>query len=749
MGLDLSLGNGRGGSSGAATIAAPFSRVNGPSDDPFTAGIVGSFEGWSVNNVGAISDDTLFTVSRQGFDATCSAKTYLDNFWVLTKLRQPSPNDASLSTSSYALSDYIYSTDTPSGSPTNNSTIISPKPVCNWAMLARDVVGNTINLELTAWHRNARQGRQVAAVKFIATDGTTTVSQIVATTVVSSRTTDKQSVTVYACALDITTLTDNHLVTVDAEVYPWIGADNVTPASSSVAKSASDGNAARGFSSRYYLKNTTLASSPPYVYVSTTGNDTTGVVSTTAATAAATPCLTITGAIKRLTAVLGATTGVDGAIIRVEDGTYTMASSGANQTQKVGRVTVERSPTSTNRAAVIIQGGASAISLQLGAVSLTAPVATGCIRFRDVTGKRTGGQTYIGGNTVNLELQWDDCDFDTNGNTGTLYGTACHWYMNGMTFLNTFNGGLNASTGGEVRLARGITMPNNGGIDNFLVLGSSMNVTGTGVFSNGAVGRTWSGTIFAFNKVVRNSGVNTTTWDPRGDGVGCVNSMNLYEWCTASSGHSFCMSNDGANYSNTHVIEHHNTYAGAAPYGRENTAYDEGKLVADGGSALERISKLWSAIGNIHVGVYTKGDRFEYYNNANPEGATSGSPSQRLGNWAFKYTCGRRDNFHMYMANGAVGSGSTQNFERLPRGNTAGVNFNNSSETVLLDPLFTTVASATYVVGVITAGAGGGDYRLQNTSPARAMVSDPVLSHTLDGVARLSTNDHAGAYSSQ
>jgi hypothetical protein len=710
------------GGGGAATIAAPFSRVNGPLDGP----TAGPYEAWSVYSASGIANDYEYTVSRQGYTTAGATTTYLDTFYVTRQIRQVYPNQASLQADYFANSDYIYSTDTPSGSVTNNSTLISPKPVANWATLARGVVGNTISsdsdpIEVVAFHRNARSKSEVACVIFHISDGTTTIDVTVSSMTESVVPGDRTCVLVYRLpATDITSLNAG-VITVNASVYPWIGA------AASVLHS-SDQSALREFSPRYYQKNTTLAASPWYVCVNaTTGNDGAGVaaVSQTQATAEATPALTIQGALKRLTADLGATTGIDGCIILLDDGTHVLSSTGANQTQKIGRVTVTRSSTSASRAACIVQGSAGAVSFQLGAGgTLTAPITTGCIRFKDIRMQRNGIQPWLSGNAAaTLELQIEECDYDANGTGGTnaLIGANSGIYVNGWTNVAAFPGGIAPSSNGEWRLLRGLNMDLDGrGVENWLVLGSDLNDT-SGV-SNLSASRTVDGAIVAFNTFRRLSSNVTFTYTlTSGTTInGLVNAYNLYEWTTITSGHSFSISNDSATYGNTHVIEHHNTYIGWEVRGRCNLFYDEG--------ATARTSKLMSCIGNIYVGVYHKGDVF----------ATDGT---RIGNWAFLYGVGCKFNAAQYRGNEALGGPQSQVYPGL--GTTIGTTWNNASQTVAIDFKFASYAGTT---GSPTAGAGGGTYTLLSDSPVKNMVTSPIRPKTLDGVT-VGDNDNAGAYS--
>jgi hypothetical protein len=51
-------------------------------------------------------------VTRQGFDATGATASYADTLVVTKRVRQPYPNQATLTATTVSLSDYVYSTDT-------------------------------------------------------------------------------------------------------------------------------------------------------------------------------------------------------------------------------------------------------------------------------------------------------------------------------------------------------------------------------------------------------------------------------------------------------------------------------------------------------------------------------------------------------------------------------------------------------------------------------------------------------------
>ncbi len=663
-------------------------------------------EGWSATVTAPPTFDPVNTpqpvvVSRQGFDTTAAAVTYLDAFTLTQRVRQAYPNQATLDTSRCALTDYVYSTDTVTGV-TNNSAEVSPKPIANWVLSDHTVVGNIIRLELVAFHRNGRNREQVACVEFRATDGTTTVTQKVAVSVISGRAGDANPIIVYQCDLDVSTLANPATITVNAKVYPFIGG------AASVADSAASA-VEREFSPRIYLRNTTLAANPVFVYVATTGNDTTGAVSTTAATAAAAPCLTVLGAINRLIAV-NAT--LDGCIIRVGAGSFVMASTATTRTQTVGECIITRDP-AVAKSASIVTFGLAAFRTRFGA-------AGGWLRFFDITVQRTGASTIQGEATSALHLTFDQCAFDNGANSATIYANS-HGYWLGTVLTNLATGALTAGTY-EHRLWRGTSMTLAAQtVESWLAIGNAW----TGLDGTSAGTRTQTGGIMAFNKLMK-VGSNAGAWTVGAttDCIGAAFVQNVVEYTSATSSPAIRSSADATSGNTQHILIQSNSFAGFFINGRANIFYDEG--------ATRRSNKLMAVRGNIHVQINTKGDQFRGVNEAGADASSA------VGNWAYLYGVGCEAEFSMFIDANSSGIGSA--FAQAYPGLAANIG---TSATLRNDPLYTANAATT---SGPTAGAGNGSYTLQAGSPAKGMVARPALRFDLSGAARSATAASAGAY---
>lgn len=727
-------------SSGTPIIPATFSRVNGPANDPFTAAVAGSFEGWCVDSIAPITDGTPFTVVRPGFSDLGAPTTYIDTLYVTAKIRQPAPNDGLFAASTYALSSYIYIGDMISGTAINNSTLVSPKPIANWVTHDRLTVPNTIGgaaypVEVIAGHRNARLGREVACGVYKITDGVTTISVPVSTVSISANPYDASPVQVLALPeTDISSLSDG-LITVNAEVYPFIGG------ASSVRKSADYSNQWE-FSPRYFRKSAALAASYPIAYVDPAGNDGTGVVSTNDLTARAAPFATIKGAADAADTAFGASaTGIDNLHILLNDGTHATTSWAASRRQKISRVIIQRSPTSTSRSAAIFSPGATTWNPNLTGSLLT---PNGSLLLRDVQITRAGAQALVNAAIV---FQTENIGFSNGAQTNTplTSAQACMTYMNGVTPTAAGNQRFTVQTTSRLCLMRGWSgaagCPS---WERLCIVGCAMDQPSLlGLLSNAATPA--ENTLVAFNRFTNiNSNI---LWgnNEAATNVGTLALMNLFEWTSTTSGHSMAMSNDSRTYSNIHTVLHHNTFVGWSVQGRENMFYDEG--------GTPRLSQLAAEYGNIHVASFTKGDRFRYTNEGNPEGYTSGAPSQRLGNWAYLYGVGCFYNFSQFTTNGRLAIDNQA--QVLPgMGTVIGVTWNDTSQTVRLDPLFVdnkgtkSVFEATGAGSPTTAqaGAGNGDYRLQSGSPAKNVVLAPIRPFTADGVA-VGETDNMGAFS--
>lgn len=674
------------------STATPVCPRSGGQTAPITA--VGA-DGWTATypsppTFDPVGNPVSFAVQRAGFTTTGATTTYADTLTITKRVRQVYPNQATLTPATVSLSDYVYSGNVIIGA-ANNSTEVSPQPVAQWVMADRIVVGNTVTLELVAFHRNARNGEQVACVEFSATDGTTTVTQKVSASVVSGRATDRNAVIVYRAALDISTLANPSVVTCNAKVYPWIGT------AASVRDSASAG-AAREFSPRVFVRNTAKFSAPPFAYVATTGNDTTGVVSVTAATAAATPFLTVAAALKAFKTQAGVTGGVlDGCILRVGAGSFVLGSTvvATDVAMTAAGVTITRDP-NVAKASAIVTFGAAAFRTRFP-----------WLRIADCTIQRTGLLTLQGEAAPQMVVTLDDVTFDNANNNASILSNS-HLVIAGCDLLNAGSSPIAAGTF-EVRMVRGLQCASGVTVENWLVVGSRL--TG-GNHANGLLAggtRSSNGAVCAFNYL---SGYRPN-YGGLAETMSCVVVQNVIEFFSATSNTGFSISPDSATTNTLHALAFHNTVAGFFNNGRSNLFYDE-----TAGTA--RTHRLMAVKGNIQVSVNNKGDVFIL-------------DGTRTGNWPYLFGVGVAQDYHQFDA-------AAPNFrqEFIGLGSLVG-----TSQTTPILPQFTSPAHTT--TGP-TAGAGGGTYFLQAASPAKGMVTGGLLAFDLSGASRPLAATSAGAY---
>jgi len=674
--------------------------------------------GWQADtpSTPSISSPLPLSLSRQGYDGSGNTTTISDTVYVTTRVRLPYPNQASLTASTVALSDYVYSTDTAPGV-VNNSAEASPKAVANFATLDQKVVGNTIGgsvvpIEVVAFHRNG-----IADVRYLISDGTTTITVNVPTISKSTNySTDQGVVQAYILpATDISALANSAVITVNAEVYPRVGS------SASILRSA-DSAVAREFSPRYFFKDTAKAAAPPYVCVNaTTGVDVAvlasgatsgGVVkvSTNPATACANPFATLastTGAARALQSATMLTGGVtSGAIIRIQGSVpnSTAWTTGTYQNTNGGSLTIEADPADST--AVV-----------------TAPVANNrqlYLLYRNIKLSRTT-------TGASPSLRAENVQIDNAGQTTAMVSTSIA--ANGLTITNAAGNILGASTAYEDRLLRGLSVSGTAptAIEGYLVLGSN--------FQNGASlgdvsARPANGGITAFNRFQRvanqlmgfGQSYNLT-------GYAFVSNLSEYVGSAATDTNRF--GGDSGIGNVTNLIVAYNTFTGFNEYHRHNWAYVDGTLAS---GAQSRVHKLWLVRQNIFTQVNMKGDVFVATNNNGTPDPTN-APNA-TGNWSQRYGVGWAYNWSQYVAadGGVVGQGAVFSQDYAGRGSIYG-----TSNTVRNDPLWTDYRGTTNTGSTGVAGPGGGTYTLQAGSPVIGLMAandNEFLPWDIDGNVR-------------
>lgn len=698
---------------GGGAPAAVISSING----------AGYGNGWSAEWVGTPptfapdSAPVTISVSRQGYDATGATTTYTDNRTFTQRVRQAYPNQASLTAATVALDDYVYSTDSITGV-TNNSTMASPKPVVNWVLPARVVVGNTLRVEVVAAHRDARGGRELACFKYSITDGSNTVSGTISAESISTNPYDLHPVTVYAADVDISSL-NNGSITLNGEAYPWIGDTN------SVTRSSTGTANSREFCPRIYLKNPTLLAAPPLAYVDTVnGQDesvtaagvgvTSGLqkVSTTASAVNTTGPNMFASWASAMNALRLATTitggFVDGCEIRISNCTATFASSVTSATyNSIAACTITRDPNYARSACIMSYGVANSFTRQA------------YLRVKDVSILRTGAFMLRSG-TAPDENTFENVAVDNNNSDAAIGNNQ---YVNGATLTGTLRNSMFATVSGtstgENRLMRGISTTTGASWEVFNAHGCDLtsitaqySASAAHIPNNNTISSCFLKNGGGANSMLATDGVASSTVT----GFAMLN--NVFEYTSATSNPAVRPSGDNATLNHVHFLMHHNTLAGTFNNGRGNILYDE--TVGTG-----RSHTLQSFKGNLHTSINNKGDVFR----------TDGT---RTGNWGYLYGVGCQGEFSMYIDanNGGLGTSFSQAYGGL--GAKLG-----TSNSVRQDPLFTNFQA--WVSGG-SPGTGGGTYSVGALSPCKSMVTDEVVSFDFAGNARTTTNGTAGAY---
>lgn len=703
-GLSLGLGLGaRGVGGGTPTPSAPFTSVNA--------------NGWSVDyatSPPSLNPLTPFPVGRTGYDVNGAVVPVVDIMTVTQWVRNPFPAQGSLSPKTAAISDTIVVGDTISGR-TNDSTEVMPKVIGNWGMLSRLLVGDDITVETTGNHWAARNKAPFACAEYTVSDGTTSATARQASITVSGHVGDKFAVQSYESTVNIAPLATG-LIYTDGDLKPWVGG------SGAINSTTANGTAPREFTRRYFYKDTARFNAPPLAYVASTGNNGTGVVSTTAATASATPFLTVQGAIDGLLAATGVTGGyVDGCRIRIMDTVTHGASAAVAKAQRCAAVIIERDP-NVSKAAAIVQLSAT-WRPRLGVGTLLGGLTEGAILYRDVTVQRTGAFTWTGEAANQLNVMFaDDVAFDNGGFNAALISNA-HLWIDGAIFTNAT--GLSVLNAGalEIRMTRGLSVDRNGAAtEGFLVLGCDF--TRPGNINTGA--RSQSNSIIQFNRFTNpGSSVALVDVGASADVTNFSFSGNLVEIChTTTSTPGLRASSDNGTGNLTHCLFDNNTVTGVYQVGRFNFCYDET-------AATGRTHRFCRNRNPVLPAIYNKGDVF-LLNGA------------RVGNWAQMYASGSKNLYVLYANPGVNTIGATEGLAYPGLGSIFGTS--NTAPVAPLASLFSNYQGTTTSGTTPVAGAGGGTYTPAASSPLIGIAStfDEVFPFDLAGVAR--TRGTVGAY---
>ncbi len=663
-------------------VASPATAVVLPGPAPITAIDTYGWQGTWPSPPTTVAGNLV--VTRSGFDAAGAPASFAETLQVTARVRQP--GSATPSADQVALSDYVYAGETITGV-TNNSALPYPYAHFAWAVPDdQEVKGNTVFLRIAVAHRHARAGRPVAAVRFIVTDHLgASASLLVTACVPVAYPVSGLSACVYEGTVDISALstqgqpavvtgTDIKNLTIDAEFRPWVGTAHRISAIAA-AKNAS-GNRTLLFANNRNNWRPTLFS-----YVSTTGNDATAVVSTTAATAAAAPFRTITAAAVAMRNWHAANTGrgvQDGTVMRFFEGVHTWAT-WTNRVYDAYPATMEAADPTKAATTVILDAGVNTDNsapshLILRNLTLRKSSAAN-VRMID-SGSNTGGAN---GYLVCQNVIFDANGFAPNGNM--IYRFPASYYE-GCTQNADLAGGnrvvgcqgnfLSPGTTAAIacRVPNGQINPNTQDRVDGIFVGWNFITANRATYSQSLV-----------------CGFSTTEL-----GIGIVGNI-LETFGTGGAGSSFLINGDGNTETSKNITIQGNTVIG----GRANISY------TDFGGAVRRDHLSTLRFNLLYEENHKAGDFFAY---------TGDTPNAaRIGNWNVRYGVGSG---YSTILQGESRASATPYYpmswigDVAPPGNVAG------TEDVPLAVAFVNDQSATVSGG----GTGGGSYQLTPGSVA-------------------------------
>lgn len=400
---------GSGSASGSGTLVAPQVTT-----DPDASSI--DSEGWRVTvaNLAGTDpatddvvpgDERYVVVQSAGFDAVGQPTTVTRNLAMTGRIDEIYPNHGTLTADQVALSETIYNTCVVPGL-ANNSVEAPPLPIGLWITKDRQRWGASVNCQLFVAHAQARNGRPAAAVKFIVSDVTGNSAELIVSATTQKSYQSGLSLDVYEGDVSTSALNQGEQITIDAVIYPWIGnafristdADAYPSPNLSVLKGLCDKDGTYG---------------EIFAYVSSTGNDGTGVTSTNSATAQATPFATIAAANIALKAANNTTfsrNNLSGCVCRLEVGDHEFDAPNPNGDDPADIAFIIEAANPANKAT-------TGLTQPSGNNNNSQPLY---IQIRSLTAKKGPNNVRIMQNdqasTYEPFIIWDDVTFDLNGN---------------------------------------------------------------------------------------------------------------------------------------------------------------------------------------------------------------------------------------------------------------------------------------------------------------------------------------------
>lgn len=601
---------------------------------------------------------------------------------------------------------------------TNNSTVAYPKPVANWSIVGGQLMqGSSFTLKCTAFSKHYRGNEPVDCVEFTLNEGANTVTSTQFESKIDPTAGDQVPVVEYIAPMSLSTLTQGAVCTANIKVYPFIGDSGAILDSST---GTAWPTALIGPLPFVCDKNLTYGQSVAVVDTST-GNDSTGVAAdiSNLSTANASPFLTLAKAAVAITTRNNAQysrNNCGAGIVYLKAGNHTWlgaANTGIGTTPNTW-ITFMPYPGVTRAQAVISTQG-------------TTGTLSGRVKLENVTITVATSNTF-----TNIAAIWlHNIDLNT---TGTIFNTTNGWQWMTLGKVTLSSGqGLrqNSSTGSSFAMIRGVDLPSfSRTMNGYNVIGNrkygritpnSILVSTSLESTNNPVPDINGNWIIAFNKF---TGLETpTVMIEFGVNIACPSGaivQNLFETCgTQANGLADFGSSDGATTNTPHVniIKAHNTMVG-------NRCFDG---YNDAGTLLKE--KLdWSSLGNYYDRWASKTD---LHNNPSPNG-------NRIGNWTIMSGVDTQGDYRCQ--NMISGSSFYAEFDGTSTYNPTAGNTGTAAEAGFVDR-----KSATEIAGVLTAGAGDGNYNFTPSSPLCNRLIDSMIKFDLEGKQR-TVKDAAGAY---
>jgi hypothetical protein len=350
------------------------------------------------------TEPTPLSVNRLGYDAAANLVVQTDSVSIATRVRKPYPNHATLTDSDVALSDFIYASDVVNGT-ANTSTRAYPKPIAMWLNHDREHARGPVHrLRLAVAHAFARQGTPVAAVKFIATDGTNSVEQIVSSMTSIRYDASGLHVPHFATDIDLSSLAQGALITIDAVIYPWVG-------EAFTISTDADPYPSPNLTTLRLLNDRTGSYGSAIAYVDVVaGDDGSGAVASDPSTAALSPFASIVAASVAIRAFNSNTYGrandAGGGIIRLVEGNHSFGSFKSQGSSVDVPLIIEAADSEKRGTTILTDAGSSKFS-----------AIPAMLKVRGLTLRKSGGSVVFldnGAASVSNLLVVEDCVWDAN-----------------------------------------------------------------------------------------------------------------------------------------------------------------------------------------------------------------------------------------------------------------------------------------------------------------------------------------------